>query len=263
MDCHKNDKIQLIFVFAVFLCSGCTFDRKHDVNFLPQICKAVYTPNSVCVDGKLNDLIWQDAQPYPLSLSMDKANSQVLHEKGYVKFAWNETHFYLAASFMDSDLVAQGQKDEMHHYRYGDLCELFLKPIDQSYYWELYVTPKGKKSSFFWPSRGYLGLPDCLEKYTSGLKVSAHCDGTLNNWQDKDTGWTMEMAMPVKDLEAFGYEFGPGHNWTIFVSRYNYSRYLSNKELSMFPQLSQTSYHLYEEYGILYFEKPLTSLKTK
>ena len=61
--------------------------------------------------------------------------------------------------------------------------------------------------------------------------------------------------MPVKNLEAFSYKFGPGQNWTILIGRYNYSRYLDPTELSMAPQLSKTSYHLTEEYADIEFVK--------
>jgi hypothetical protein len=66
-----------------------------------------------------------------------------------------------------------------------------------------------------------------------------------------DKGWRAEMAMPLKDLRAYGAEFTPGANWKILVGRYNYSRYLDAIELSMTPQLSKTNYHLYEEYADL------------
>jgi len=117
------------------------------------------------------------------------------------------------------------------------------------------VTPAGKKTTFFFPSKGYLGLPSPI-KHSSGLTVAAQCDGTLNNWTDRDSGWTAEMAMPVKDLTARGEPFGPGASWRILVARYNYSRHLTQgRELSMTPQLSATNYHLREEYAVLRFVK--------
>jgi hypothetical protein len=129
----------------------------------------------------------------------------------------------------------------------GDLMELFLKPEDHTWYWELYATPRGKKTSFWFPGRGRLGLESCY-KYECGLRVAAQVQGTLNNWQDKDIGWTVEVAMPIKDLTARGEKFGPGARWTILVARYNYSRYLPWVENSATSQLSKTNYHLLEEY---------------
>jgi hypothetical protein len=54
-------------------------------------------------------------------------------------------------------------------------------------------------------------------------------------------------------LEAYGCKFGPGWDWVILVGRYNDLRYLENRELSMAPQLSRTSYHLTREYAELEF----------
>jgi hypothetical protein len=121
---------------------------------------------------------------------------------------------------------------------------LFLKPADESYYWELYVTPAGKKTAFFYPSRSYVGRPGCLDNYCCKLTVAANREEKLNRW-------TAEIAMPIKDLQAFGKDFKPGIHWKVFVGRYNYSCDLHELELSMTPQLSKTNYHLYEEYADL------------
>jgi hypothetical protein len=244
-------KLRMIMVCLICVTlSGCAFNSNRQGNIVKNTIKAFYTENPVCVDGMLNEQIWKKAIAYPMYLSRDKVDAgQELKEKGEIRVAWDKDYFYLAASFEDSDIIAQGKEDQMHHYQYGDLCELFLKPADDSYYWELYATPAGKKSSFFYPSKGYLGLPGCLEDYQCGLKVAANCNGTINNWKDRDKSWTAEMAMPIKDLESFGAKFEEGSDWRIFVGRYNYSRYLLDKELSMTPQLSKTNYHLIDEYA--------------
>ena len=141
----------------------------------------------------------------------------------------------------------------MHHYKMGDLCELFLKPADKTWYWELYATPLGKKTTFWFPGRGRTGLPSNFTDYSSGLKVGAQVNGTLNKWEDKDAYWTAEMAMPIKDLTARGEKFGPEADWRILVARYNYSRYSKRQgpEHSTVPQLSKVNYHLLEEYAKL------------
>lgn len=89
------------------------------------------------------------------------------------------------------------------------------------------------------------------------LKVAAQVQGTLNNWHDRDKSWSMEMAIPRKEIERYGAKFEPGHPWRIFLARYNYSRYLPSKELSSFPQQAETpSFHIIEEYGRLELIKP-------
>jgi hypothetical protein len=181
---------------------------------------------------------------------------KVLQEAGQVQLAWDDQYFYVGIKYCDSDIVAEGQKDQLHHYSLGDVGEVFLKPEDCSWYWELYVTPTGKKTSFWFPGRGRLGLPSCFE-YSCGLKVAAQVCGTLNHWQDRDEYWTGEIAMPIKDLTAQGAKFGPGTHWRILIARYNYSRYLATPgpELSMTPSLRAVNYHLHEDYAVLRLEK--------
>ncbi len=214
----------------------------------PKPLVAKFTATPVALDGNLDDAAWKKAEKYKLRLPADKAaEGKKLLEPGEVMLAWDDNFFYVAASLADSDVVAEGDEDQLHHYRMGDLIELFLKPDDQSWYWELYATPKGKKTSFWFPGRGRLGLESCY-KYDCGLRVAARVDGTLNDWQDKDKGWTVEMAMPIADLTARGETFRPGSKWSILVARYNYSRYLPWVENSATSALSRTNYHLLEEY---------------
>ena len=207
----------VVFFLTCFWMSGCSDPLKDKAENMKQIYKAFYTPQPVKIDGKLDDAIWQQTPSYPMQLSKDKTDAgRMLQEAGRVQFAWDDQYFYLAADFKDSDIIAQGMQDQMHHYLYGDVCELFLKPADETYYWELYVTPAGKKSCFFYPSRGYLGLPDCLEKCTLDLNVAAAINGTLNRDGGADQGFKVlrgrlwswlkmdRSGRPVQLFTAFG-----------------------------------------------------------
>lgn len=239
----------ILLVICLFAVAGC-FQKSLTV------LEAQYTPTAVNIDGKLNDPVWLNTRAYQMSLSADKEKKgSSLSEPGQVRFAWDENYFYLAASFVDSDIVAEGDEDQLHHYSLGDVCELFLKPANKTWYWELYVSPKGRKTTFWFPSQGRLGLPSNFKAYKSGLVVAAQNDGTINDWSDKDKGWTAEMAMPIKDLCERGESFGPGSDWRILVGRYNYSYYLKSfgAELSMTPKLSATNYHFVKEYARLVF----------
>ena len=238
-------------VCNVVLLGGCATTSTTKQTSKRATLKAIYTPKPVEIDGILDDEVWSTAPTYRFSLGQDQTTQgKKLAEPGDVRLAWDDTHFYVAVKFHDSDLVAEGKEDQLHHYKMGDLLELFLKPEGYSWYWELYATPTSKKSSFWFPGRGRVGLESGFQ-YQCGLQVAAENNGTVNNWEDRDRYWTAEMAMPIKDLTSRGETFCPGSNWRILIARYNYTRYLPWKELSMCPQLSQTDYHLYEEYGIL------------
>lgn len=229
--------------------AGCKKSAKKSQ--LPAMMKAKYTGIPIKINGILDDHAWKKATVYKMSLGKDKKmKGEKLKEGGEVMLSWDSNYFYVGIKFYDSDIVAEGEEDQLHHYKMGDVVEVFLKPEGYTWYWELYATPRNKKTSFWFPGRGRLWL-DSASQYNCGLKVAAKCEGTLNRWEDKDNNWTAEMAMPIDDLTVRGEKFAPDSKWRILVARYNYSRYLPWKELSMAPQLSRTSYHLYEEYAVL------------
>jgi hypothetical protein len=230
---------------------GCvSMQRKAEVA-MPTEIQAVYADTAVQVDGRLDDAVWARAPAYVLSLPLDRAaDGRTPAEGGRARFAWNEEWFYMAIEFTDSDVVAEGTEDGEHHYKLGDLAELFLWPDAHSWYWELYVTPAGKYTAFFFPGPGRLGLPSGFTNHAT-LTVAAQTQGTLNDWTDVDRGWTAEMAVPVKALTQRGEAWGPGSPWRLLVGRYNYSAHLPALEYSSMPELSRTSFHLREEYGRL------------
>lgn len=222
----------------------------------PVTFDAPYTSTPVKVDGKLDDAIWTEAPAYELSLATGPGlNNGVPEDKGRVRFAWDDRYFYMAVDFADRDVVAEGTENGLHHYRLGDVAELFLKPESEPGYWEMYVTPRGNQTVFYFPGRGRVSLEEHFQS-RSILNVAATVDGSLNHWQDVDHGWTGEMAVPISELrEKSGVDFAPGGAvWRVFVGRYNYSRYrklATGPELSMAPQLPTENFHDLDNYARL------------
>ncbi len=207
---------------------------------------ARHTADPVNIDGVLDDPVWGQTPTYQLLLGEDRlAEGNRLRERGEVRLAWDEHHFYAAIEFHDSDIVAGYDVNQVHHYQKGDLVELLLKPEHQTWHWELYATPRNRKTSFWWPQQGTLTVRKC------GLRIAARCRGTLNDSSDKDRSWTAEMAMPVRDLTTQDQPFGPGSQWRILVSRYNHESTLSSPELSAVPRLSRTDFQLTDEFAPL------------
>jgi hypothetical protein len=224
---------------------------------------AKYAEN-VKMDGKLSDPAWIKAPEYHFELadnayskepeSLRKSLGDTLRENGTAKMLWNHRYLYVGAKMEDSDVVAEGKADQTHLYQTGDLVEVFLKPANETFYWEIYGAPNNMKTCFFFPGRGRIFVPSCAE-YKSDIIVSASVDGTLNDWRDRDRGWSVEIAIPVETLTRLGTKFDNASEWTILLARYNYSRYLPMKECSSAPRLSAPNNHIYEDYARLILEQ--------
>ncbi len=239
------------------LCSKCTPSDSR-----PEIV-ATFTNTPVVMDGKLSDPMWQKTPVYELRHSRtmwDKSHPEIqkffakgVVESGKVRLLWDKDYLYVGFEFTDSDVISEAQVDQQHHYLKGDVAEVFLKPVNQTWYWELYVNPTGNKTAFFFPGRGLLGLPSGFpEKIPlKNMKTAASYEGTLNNSWDRDTKWTAEMAIPIAEVGLIGEKLTPEIPWLIFFGRYNYSRYLPVKENASYPEQENCNYHALEDYGLL------------
>lgn len=213
------------------------------------------------LDGKLDEMAWTQTPAYafvpgiPFAWGkpiIDRTHSdRKVAEPGTVRFLCDEKYFYLGIEMQDSDLAGEATSDEERLYMKGDTVEIFLHPTTETWYWEFYASVNEKKTAFFFPGRGRLNLPSNQQYACKGMIVKTHCDGTLNDWRDRDRGWSAEIAIPIAALTEFGTKFDNTAQWSILVVRYNYSRYLPIWEMTTFPGLSSDNPHVYEDYSPL------------
>ena len=249
----KQLLVILLILFSFLLLSCQNSKVKENKLIEKKTIVAKYSSLPVNIDGVLDENIWSCGVFYELSLCRGQSSNQIRPEEaGEVMLSYDDDFLYIAIWFQDSDLVAEGDKDQQKHYALGDVCEIFLKPFNETWYWELFVTPAGKKSSFFWVDRSYVGLPSGSD-YDCNMKVATRIDGTLNNWHDVDKGWWAEVAIPFSGLKNYDNDQNSSYDWHILIARQNTSRYLKStgKELSMIPGLSRLDFHMSNEYAIL------------
>ena len=213
----------------------------------------------IVLDGKLDDPAWAKATPYQMALpftgrdmlpKVKATRDKEPFEGAEVKYLYTNDTLYIGVKLQDTDVYQNGTEDQSHFYQQGDLVEVFLKPENASAYWEIYGTPNNLKTTFRFTARG-CGRADWGE-LDPAFNCAATVQGTLNKSDDKDGGWTIEMAFPFKMLEAFcGVPFAKGQKWTCLVARYNYNNSNTGYQNSSVPMLPQASYHLIEYYAAL------------
>jgi len=189
----------------------------------------------------------------------DKKRIGEVEGKGSARLLYDDENLYVAFAFEDADVVDRSTKDDEEIYRLSDVGEIFLKPADETWYWEFHVTPKGRVSTYWWPGRGRLGLggadPHVKPRF---IRAATRIQGTVNHWEDRDQGWTAMVTLPFAKLDRFGPPKDPHSRWTIFLSRYDYSRYRmkgTGPELSAASRLSKPNYHLVDEYPRLHLRE--------
>lgn len=158
----------------------------------------------VKVDGVIDPAEWQGAVSFDRAFIFN-TKDEPTSQKTRWKMMWDDQYLYVAYDCDDIDLQAAQQKQDDPVY--GDDCvELFISPdIRFRSYWEIvgnindviFDSLECKKATMW-------GCDLNIAQNVDGLKFSAKNRGTVNKPDDKDEGYTAEMALPWSALLAQG-----------------------------------------------------------
>lgn len=182
-----------------------------------------YQRSSVlAIDGRLDDPAWTKARWTNNFVDITGNNTKKLRYKTRVKMLWDETYLYIAAELEESQLWATLTKRDAVIFHDNNF-EIFLDPDgDTHHYYEMEINAYGT----IWDlmlTKPYRDGGQPIDAWNMrGLKSGIDIKGTLNNPADTDTGWTVELAVPWKAIEASphsGKHPKIGDQWRINFSR--------------------------------------------
>ena len=184
----------------------------------------LYAQTPPTIDGRLDDTAWAQAEPITRFYEFKEMNHRVAGMTAYL--AWDEANLYCAFRIEDADLYALESKSDGFLWN-GDVGEFFFKPSETSLdLYEFDVNPLGGFTDIHYIGRGG-GPYQRFKAYSSGARVAVQYAGTLNNWEDSDGGWAVEMAIPMSAFSrAVPGGPRPGDVWKFNVGGYDYSVYL-------------------------------------
>lgn len=144
------------------------------------------------IDGQLQEPDWQKAAPFELKFPW--AEQKGAPQRTRVRVLWDDVFLYASFECDDADVTAQFIQRDDPTYR-DDCVEIYLnpRPDQEQAYYGLEMNAAGvlydylatfPKSMFF---RSF---------QLNGVLLATTIRGTLNQRQDQDTGWTLEVAIP-------------------------------------------------------------------
>jgi glucose/arabinose dehydrogenase len=226
----------------------------------PVVFECRWTEAPITIDGKLHEAAWKHAQVIDhFYLPWLGKNARAARTATKARLLWDREYIYFAAEMEDTDLYADVTE---HNGETGknDAFELLLKPaVDKSGYYDFQVNAAGTIFDLFLPRRGAGGARRFKNDAEFHVQAKVHLDGTLNNWRDKDRGWSVEGRIPWTDFLRTGGRPEPGEQWKFALCRYDYSVDLDGPELSTCAPLKTNAtpnFHFYEDYATLRFVGP-------
>jgi hypothetical protein len=208
--------------------------------------------NRIKIDGVIDDVAWDKAQVLQdFSTFWEKRKARSATK---ARLLWDDQYLYFCAEMEDVDLYADVKEHNGLCWE-NDVFELFFKPHeDQLGYYEFQVNALNTQLEMFLPSRGAGGYRRFQTVGKLGTESAVKLNGTLNDWTDKDKGWTVEGRIPWKAFAPTGGRPKAGDKWRFALCRYDYSTAYERPDLSSTAPLTLPDFHRYEDYGTLEFK---------
>ena len=230
-----------------------TFAKPHECRF---------TELPIIIDGKADETAWSTAEvidQFKVPWLGEAARPAKTSTKA--RLLWDRDNLYFFAEMVDADLFADVSEHNGDTWK-NDVFELFLKPADdKSGYYEFEINAKNTVFDLFLPQRGDVSRFRGAHEFHVQSKVVL--DGTLNDWSDRDKGWSVEGKIPWHDFFKTGGRPAINEIWKFVLCRYDYSVDFEGPELSWCsPKSSKSSpdFHHWEDYLDLKFIGPEQSL---
>ncbi|MBZ5620851.1 MAG: carbohydrate-binding family 9-like protein [Acidobacteriia bacterium] len=210
----------------------------------PKRYNCVRTGSPIRVDGKLDDAAWRKAPWTDWFIDIRGTSQPKPRFRTRVKMLWDDNFFYVAAELTEPDVWATLTGHDSVIFRDNDF-EVFLNPTgDTRNYFEFEINALNTGWDLFLPRPYRQGGKADNSWEIPGLLTAISIAGTLNNPQDRDRGWNVELAFP---WSAFTERSGarrpePGAEWRVNFSRVEWRVRTVNGKYEKLPGLREDNW---------------------
>ncbi|MBS3762568.1 MAG: carbohydrate-binding family 9-like protein [Planctomycetes bacterium] len=159
-------------------------------------------PVAPVIDGKLDEKVWKQAAMWDEIYPFNKREAE--GPKTIWRVLWDEQNLYFGFECADEDIVAPDRKRDGHIY-FDDCVEMFILPVFRfRTYWEIVIAPNG--CLFDSAQCKHTKKWGCISDRSQSVEGMQHAEnirGTLNDSEDTDEGYTVEVAIPFSQLPGY------------------------------------------------------------
>jgi hypothetical protein len=211
--------------FACSLYAQTPVNYQHPIPYAPAEYVCYRATQPIQLDGRLEEADWKAVPWTEDFVDIEGVLKPAPAHRTRAKMLWDSTYFYFAAEMIEPHLWATLTERDAVMYQNDDF-EIFIDPDgDGQYYYEFEMNAHNAIWDLFLlrPYRVNDGLPKYLNNWDmKGIQSAVYLQGTLNDPSDRDTSWSVEVAIPWSALKEMAPERrGPkvGEQWRVNFSR--------------------------------------------
>jgi len=197
------------------------FKQHQNLFTTPKSYVVQHTSQIPFIDGDITDEVWQKAHWTDLFVDIEGDRKSAPLYQTKVKMLWSDSALFIAAYLQEPHVWATLKSHDAIVYHDNDF-EVFIDPDNNTHhYFEIEVNAYNTILDLLMPKPYRNGANALIGYDVAHLKTAVQVRGTLNNSGDKDSSWTVEMAIPFKSLYMGNYWQPPaeGALWRINFSR--------------------------------------------
>jgi len=178
------------------LCHG----QLHKSNKIPH-AEALRTHKAVFIDGKLDENIWRETRAILLKENESFSDIADSTRQTIVRICYDKLNLYLSFDCKDADIWGTFDQRDQHLWT-EEAVEVFIDTDDnENDYVEIEVSPKNTLFDSYIIDPFNIDVPATSEFNLQGIRTAVSISGTLNQRNDEDTSWTVEISVPFTDLQ--------------------------------------------------------------
>ena len=199
----------------------------------------------IVVDGKLDDEAWREAPWTDDFVDIEGDVKPAPRFRTRAKMTWDDTYFYIAAELLEPHVWGTLTKHDSVIFHDNDF-EVFIDPDgDNHEYYELEINALNTEWDLLLEKPYRDGGPAVDAWEIPGLKTATRVNGKLNDPNELDESWTVELAIPWKALEARAHQPIPpkdGDRWRVNFSRVEWEHLIDSGTYKKVPKKPEANW---------------------
>ena len=200
---------------------------------LPRQYVAYRASDTITFDGRMDEPSWQNAPWTEDFADIEGFHMPVPLHRTRAKILWDEHYLYIGAELEEPHIWATYTVNESVIFHENNF-EIFIDPNGDTHnYYELEINALGTKWDLLLVKPYRNGGPPINAWEITGLKTGIHHAGTINQPADKDTLWSLEIAIPwevLRETAPGRRKPEPGEQWRINFSRVQWQLDIENNK---------------------------------
>ncbi|CAN5589303.1 carbohydrate-binding family 9-like protein [soil metagenome] len=177
------------------------WSRMRSISPRTYVCSRV--TGAITIDGRIDEDAWKTAPWTRDFLDIEGDAKPAPRFRTRAKMLWDDEYLYIAAELEEPHVVATLTAKNSVIFHDNDF-EIFIDPDgDHHNYYEFEMNALNTIWELTLPKPYKDGGEPTLGTNLPGLKSAVAIDGTLNDARDIDRYWTIEVALPWRDLATY------------------------------------------------------------